>query len=314
VLLEELSAAAYFYEQLQFAQVRCSTIEVSVLESLQSRLVGGTSVRFEQRGHGPAMVLIHGLLGNSFNWRRVLDRFSELREVFALDMPGAGFSEYSPALDARLSAAAERLLAFLDVLGIKTCDLVGSSYGGTTAWMLAARHPERVRTLTLVSPANPWSRIGRKRLALLNIPGIGRLFPPMARLMTPLHRIFVKRMYGDRSRVTEETLRGYSLPLLRKGALDHAVKIARNWQFDMSELQQVLWKAANIPTLIVWGSKDRVVDPASAEILSRYFKQSRLVIMEGAGHLPYEECPEEFASIVGSFLEEYSPAQVLDGK
>ena len=280
----------------------------------QSLAVGGLSVRFERRGRGPALVLVHGLLGYSFSWRQVLDRFSQHREVFALDMPGAGFSESSPTLDAHLSAAADRLREFLDVLGIKSCDLVGSSYGGATSLLLATMNPERVHTLTMVSPANPWSRIGRKRLAALSLPAVSRVFPPLARLMTPLHRVFVRRMYGDRSRATADTLRGYSLPLLRMGTLEHAVKIARSWHSDMRELEQQLPKAANIPTLIVWGSKDRVVDPASAKTLSRCFKQSRTVVMEGAGHLPYEECPEEFASIVGSFLGEYSPVQVLDGK
>src|SRR5690242_15761191 len=103
----------------------------------QSRVVGGLSVRFDRRGQGPALVLVHGLLGYSFSWRRVLDRFSQQREVFAIDMPGAGFSECSPTLDAHLSAAAKRLLEFLDVVGINSCDLVGSSYGGATALLLA---------------------------------------------------------------------------------------------------------------------------------------------------------------------------------
>jgi len=264
--------------------------------------VAGKRISFERRRHGQATVLVHGLLGYSFSWRRVLDLFSEQREVFALDMPGSGFSEYSSSLDARLSAAAGRLLSFLDVVGIASCDLIGSSYGGTTSLLLAARHPERVRTLTLVSPANPWSRIGRKRLALLNMPGIQVVFPPLARWLKPLHRISVRRMYGDRSRVTAETLRGYSLPLVRRGTFEHAVKIAQNWRSDMRELQAALPSVADIPALIVWGSKDRVVDPTSAETLSRCFKRSRLVIMEGAGHLPYEESPEEFCSIVNTFL------------
>ena len=149
------------------------------------------------------------MLGYSFSWRRVLDRFSEQREVFAPDMPGSGFSEYSAALDARLSAAAERLLSFLDVVGIASCDLIGSSYGGTTSMLLAVTHPERVRTLTLVSPANPWSRIGRKRLALLNMPGMQAVFPPLARRLRPLHRISVQQCTAT-SRVTAETLHGYS--------------------------------------------------------------------------------------------------------
>jgi len=282
--------------------------------SAESRIIDGLTVRFEHRGRGPALALVHGLLGYSFSWRRVMELFSRDRQVFAIDMPGSGFSDCSPSLDCRLSSAAHRLLRCLDVLGIGSCDLLGSSYGGTTALMLSTMHPERVRTLTLASPANPWSRTGSKRLALLNLPGINRIFPPVARGVRPLHALFVRRMYGDRSRVTQETLRGYSLPLMREGVFEHAIKIARTWRADMRILQTALPSASGIPTLIVWGNRDRLVDPASAEILSRNFKLSRVVVLPGAGHLPYEECPQEFASTVGAFLAEYSPAQGLDGR
>jgi len=282
--------------------------------SQQSCVVNGLEVRFSCRGQGPALVLLHGLLGYSFSWRHVFEPLSREREVFTLDMPGSGFSECLASTDAHLSAAAERLLKFLDAMGISGCDLIGSSYGGTTALFLAATHPERIRTLTLVSPANPWSRIGRKRLALLGLPLAGMLFPPIARHLRLLHRYSIRRMYGDPLRLSAETLRGYSLPLAREGVFEHAVQIARNWHSDMRELEAALCSASSIPTLVVWGSKDKVVDPGSAETLRRCFKQSRVVFIDGAGHLPYEECPEEFASIVTSFLAEHSPAQVLAGK
>jgi pimeloyl-ACP methyl ester carboxylesterase len=280
----------------------------------QHRLVGGLSVQFQQSGEGPSLVLVHGLLGYSFSWRRVLDPLSRNRQVFALDMPCSGFSECVPSLDGTLSATAERLLLFLDALQITSCDLVGSSFGGTTALFLAAKHPERIRTLTLVSPANPWSRIGRTRLALLSIPFVGRGFPSLARAFRPIHHFSVARMYGDRSRLTQETLDGYSLPLMRKGVFEHAVRIAKSWRGSMAELQSLLPAAADIPTLIVWGTKDRLVEPASAQALARHFNECRTVLIEGAGHLPYEECPEQFASALNAFLAEYSPAQVLDGK
>lgn len=281
-------------------------------EDQGSLIVNGLTVRFERRGQGPALVLVHGLLGYSFSWRHVLAPLSKEREVFALDMPGSGFSECLATTDAHLSAAAERLLKFLDAMGIGVCDLVGSSYGGTTSLFLSATHPDRVRTLTLVSPANPWSRIGRKRLTLLSLPLAGMLFPPFARSIRSLHRSAIRRMYGDPSRVTSETLHGYSLPLRRKGVFEHAVRIAHNWHSDMAELERSLAGASDIPTLIVWGSKDRLVELSSAHILHRHLRRSRLTIMEGAGHLPYEECPEEFASLVNGFLAEHSP--VLDGK
>ena len=164
-----------------------------LIDSQQSFALNGLEVRFERRGNGPALVLVHGLLGYSFSWRRVLEPLSQEREVFALDMPGSGFSQCLANTDAHLSAAAERLLTFLDEIGIAACDLVGSSYGGTTALYLAATHPERIRTLTLVSPANPWSRIGRKRIALLGWPLAGLLFPSFARYIPALHRFSIRR-------------------------------------------------------------------------------------------------------------------------
>lgn len=229
--------------------------DYSMAGSPETAQVDGLAVRFERRGQGPAMVLVHGLLGYSFSWRRVLDVFSQQREVFAVDMPGSGFSQCSPALEAHLSAAAERLCRVLDALGVSSCDLVGSSYGGATSLLLAAKHPKRVRTLILVSPANPWSRIGGKRLALLSTPAIGSVFPAIARAVRPLHRISVRRMYGDPRRVSSETLKGYSLPLMRKGVFEHAVRITRNWRSDMRELEAALPIVSTIPTLLIWEAR-----------------------------------------------------------
>src|SRR5205085_11296483 len=99
-------------------------------------------------------------------------------------------------------------------------------------------------------------------------------------------------------------IRGYARPLGMPGRFEHAVKIVRTWSEDMRELEAVLPKILGIPTLFVWGSKDRVVDLHSAEYFGRHFKRLRTVVMSGAGHLPYEECPEEFCRIVADFLTE----------
>lgn len=259
-------------------------------------------IRFWRAGSGPALVLVHGLLGYSFNWRRVIPVLARQRGVFAPDMPGAGFSECWPGLDFRLIGAARRLLAFLDAAGIDSCDLVGSSYGGSTAVVVAGALPARIRSLVLVSPANPWSRIGRKRLALLKDPLIASLFPKLARAAHPLHKYFVRRMWGDPSIITKETLDGYILPLMRPGVFEHAVKIAQTWHTDMEKLELNLPQIAGIPTLLVWGSKDRVVDLRSAECMAERLPRARVAIVEGAGHLPYEENPEEFSRIVCDFL------------
>jgi pimeloyl-ACP methyl ester carboxylesterase len=121
-------------------------------------------------------------------------------------------------------------------------------------------------------------------------------------------------MYGDPNRVTAETLRSYSLPLKRPGVFEHAVRIAKNWRSDMNQLQAAMPTATEVPTLVLWGRKDRLVDIGSAEQIATNFRISETRVIEGAGHLPYEEVPEEFCEPVLEFLKIHSPAQVLDGK
>jgi pimeloyl-ACP methyl ester carboxylesterase len=266
--------------------------------------VGGLKVRFWRAGSGPAVVLLHGLLGYSFSWRHAIPILARNATVFAPDMPGAGLSDCGTNLDCRLSSAAGRVLGFMDAVEISSCDLVGSSYGGTTAPIVAELAPGRVRSLILVSPANPWSRNGRKRLKLLRNPAIAWIFPKLARPMRGLHSYFVRRMYGDPSKITRETIRGYARPLGMPGRFEHAVRIVRTWNEDMRQLEGILPRISTVPTLLVWGSKDRVVDLESAEYLGRHFQNVRTAVMSGAGHLPYEECPEEFCRIVADFLGE----------
>ncbi|HEX3740482.1 MAG TPA: alpha/beta fold hydrolase [Terriglobales bacterium] len=262
----------------------------------------GLQIRFLHAGTGPALVLVHGLLGYSFNWRKVIPILAAGRRVIAPDMAGAGFSECRPDLDFSLLGSAKRLIAFLDAAGVTCCDLVGSSYGGSTTLMMAAMARSRVRSLILVAPANPWSQIGRKRVLLLQNPLVASLFPKLARGLSPVHSYWVRRMWGDPQKVSKETLEGYARPLRRPGVFEHAVNIVRTWQPDMREMQAALAEVAGIPSLLIWGSKDRVVDIQSAEPLAKELGGARVAVIEGAGHLPYEECPAEFSQVLQEFL------------
>jgi pimeloyl-ACP methyl ester carboxylesterase len=264
--------------------------------------VDGLRVRYLHAGHGSPLVLVHGLLGYSANWRRVIPLFAQHYEVFTPDLPGSGLSECGNHLDCRLPAAAGRLLGFLDAVGIKQCDLIGSSYGGATALIAASLQPSRFKRLVLVSPANPWSRSGRKRLFMLRLPVVRSLFPPVGRWAGPMQRYFLRRMYGDPSLLTEETIASHLVSILRVGILEHGVGIVRTWSEDMRTMREALPNVAKLPTLLVWGSRDRTVNPASVQPLSQQFDSAQVEIIEGAGHLPYEECPEKFTQIVLNFL------------
>ena len=264
--------------------------------------VEGLRVRYLRAGSGPPLVLLHGLVGYSFSWRFNLAALQRHATVFAVDMPGMGYSDRSPSLDCGLAAAAGRVLRFFDAVKIESADVLGTSHGGGLAMMVAAMAEGRVRRLILVAPVNPWSRHGRLLAPLLaRLPGGGRLQPVVVRLGL-LHRFLLRRQYADPRRISPGTLEGYLSAFRTPGTLDYARRVLHGWRGDLRELERILPRLAHIPTLLIWGSRDGVVSPASARPLLRNFARAELVTLEGAGHVPYEEVPEEFNRAVIGFL------------
>ena len=261
-------------------------------------------MRYQRSGSGPPLLLLHGLLGYSFSWRFVVPMLAQQATVYAVDMPGAGFSERPADLDCCLKACAERLLRFLDVVELESCDLLGTSQGGAVAMMAAAIAPERVRRLILVNPVNPWSVRGQWRANFLSSRPITPLFLRLAPHLTLTHGIILRRLFGDPRRIRPGTLEGYSAPFALPGAFINTLAVLRSWNRDLQQLQSTLPQINHIPTLMVWGSADRAVRPESAHELLKQFENCRLVMLKGVGHLPYEEVPEEFNRAVAEFLKQ----------
>jgi pimeloyl-ACP methyl ester carboxylesterase len=84
--------------------------------------------------------------------------------------------------------------------------------------------------------------------------------------------------------------------------LEHALSIVRTWTSDLQELEGLLPKLASVPALLMWGSKDPAVYASSMAPLARHFTNVQTVVFPGVGHLPYEECPEEFNRALIEFL------------
>jgi pimeloyl-ACP methyl ester carboxylesterase len=267
----------------------------------------GARIRYLRAGSGPALILVHGLLGYSFSWRYTMPALAPYATVYAPDMMGAGFSDRPAGLDHSMRGTARRLLRFIKQLGISSFDLLGTSHGGAVAMMAAAECLSgdaglHLRRLVLVAPVNPYSAHGR-RLA----PFVGSRFGTALFRLTSAHMRFSypywhARMYGDRSRIPTGTLEGYMAPLAKPGLFEHALSIVRTWTEDLRELEETLPRLASIPTLLMWGGKDSAVYASSAAPLAKYFPRSQSIIFPGIGHLPYEECPEEFNRALIEFL------------
>jgi pimeloyl-ACP methyl ester carboxylesterase len=255
----------------------------------------------------PPLILVHGLLGYSFSWRFTMPALAPYAAVYAPDMMGAGFSDRPVGLDHSMRGTAKRLLRFVRNLGISSFDLLGTSHGGAVAMMAAAEclgddAGLRVRRLVLVAPVNPYSAHGR-RLA----PFIGSKFGTALFRLTSAHMRFSypywhARMYGDHGCIPPGTLEGYMAPLATPGLFEHALSIVRTWTEDLRELEATLPTLASVPTLLMWGGNDSAVYASSAVPLAKYFSNSRLIVFPGVGHLPYEECPEEFNRALIEFL------------
>jgi pimeloyl-ACP methyl ester carboxylesterase len=262
----------------------------------------GARMRFLRSGDGPPLLLLHGLLGYAFSWRYAIPVLARQATVHAVDMLGVGFSDRPSGLDGSLRACAERLLLFMDSVGVESCDLLGTSHGGAVSMMAAALAPERFRRLVLVAPVNPWSRRGAWMARFLSSRPVAPIFLRLIPYLEFTHAYLLRRLYGDPRRIRPGTLEGYDAPFAIPGLFEYSLRILRTWDGDLDQLRSLLPRIAHIPTLLLWGSVDPAVTPASAVPLSKQFEICQVEFFDGVGHLPYEEVPEEFNHAVAEFL------------
>jgi pimeloyl-ACP methyl ester carboxylesterase len=264
----------------------------------------GHRMHYRKGGTGPPLLLIHGLVAYSFSWRFNLPALARQFTCYAVDLLGMGDSERPVGIDVSPRALAAGLVAFMQAQGCEPWSVIGSSHGGGVAMWVARLAREAgipLRRLVLVAPINPWSSHGRRLAPFAAHPWTAAVVRASRFAYVPVRRATFRRMYGDPSRVTEETLAGYARPLRTKGTVAHCLALLKDWIHNVDELEEVM-RAIEVPTLLVWGTKDRLVYLSSASRIVETMPHARLVTIEGTGHLPYEERPEEFNAAVIPFL------------
>lgn len=262
--------------------------------------VDGMRFFYSKAGRGPALVLVHGLVGSSRNWERNIQFLARFRTVYALDLANMGASERVRGIDPGLEATADRLAAAMDALGVQRADVAGHSHGGAISMMLAARHPGKVRRLVLFAPANPFCDFCQPLIRFYQT-RLGVAFAYLVpRLPRALHRAALSRMYGDPKRVHRGALEGYT-DGMNAGTVRHILGIVGTWTRDMNVLREVLGAVSILPTLLIWGERDRAVGVRSGERLAELLG-ARLMVIPGAGHLPFAETPDVCNRAVRAWL------------
>ncbi|MHB8449726.1 MAG: alpha/beta fold hydrolase [Mycobacteriales bacterium] len=266
----------------------------------------------------PPAVFVHGLGGNATNWTDLMTLVADRVDGHALDLPGFGFSAPPPRGRYALREHADAVAAYLDgpLAESDPVHLVGNSLGGAVAILVAARRPERVASLVLLSPAVP-NLVPSTFDALL----IAAVLPPvvgvvgqhlLARWLPRVRmRAMFRAVYADPSRVSAARL-AEAFAEYRRHEADRWADAA----FTRSLRGLVatylpghpdwLWLASQrvrCPTLLLWGREDHLVSYRLGPALARLIGHATLRVLDGAGHMPELEDPERIAGELRAFLD-----------
>ena len=257
--------------------------------------VGAQRWVYVSAGKGPLIVLLHGFTGSKENWLPLMRRLAKTHRVIAPDLPGWGESSREAGADYGPNAQVERLALFLRALGEKPALVVGHSMGGQFTGLLAARHPDLVGPIVLMSSAGVRFKdndFGRDVLAGRN--------PFEVRTRAELHR-YLRIVFDDPPFVPwpadEAMVRKRRADIgFEQGVLDHIGRgpEAFSLQAELGTIKS--------PVLLLWCRDDRVIDFSSAAIFSAGLHDSRTVLLDGCGHMPMMAKPDEVARSVLGFV------------
>jgi pimeloyl-ACP methyl ester carboxylesterase len=280
-------------------------------------VLNGVTWKYWHAGSGPTLLLIHGFMGYSFSWRFNVEPLARYFSIYAIDLPGCGFSMRSDVLPGSLAGDAEAMLSFMEHLGIEQANVLGTSRGGGVAIALTALAAQRgrsecIRRVILNAPINPWSKNGLFLTRLLATAIGGMYVVHLAPRMPFMLNRYFKGLYGDPKRIVAGSMEGYKAGLQPMGSFEHLLRIVRSWHGDLKYVEDSLPLIGDVPTLLLWGELDSAVYLESAYELQRRLKNSAVEVMDGIGHLPYEEAPDDFNRIVCDFFLRNEPPTALE--
>lgn len=246
------------------------------------------------------IVLLHGTSASLHTWDGWTQQLARERRVVRVDLPGFGLTGPQPDADYRVARYVEFVTALLDSLGIEHCVLAGNSFGGWIAWETALAHPARVQALVLVDAAGyPLESqsvpLGFRIARVPVLSGLMRSVLPRGVIESSL-----RNTYGNPSRVTPALVDRYYELTLREG---NRAALAQRFAAGRSAAAPERIRELQLPTLILWGGKDRLIPPRYAEQFHRDIAGSRLVMFPELGHVPQEEDPAATVAAVRAFLQ-----------
>ena len=275
--------------------------------------IHGHRIAYRSGGRGPVLLLLHGIAGSSQTWIPAMDLLQEGFTVVAPDFVGHGHSD-RPSGDYSLGSFANWMRDLLTVLDIERVTVVGQSFGGGVAMQFAYQFPDRCERLVLVDAGG----LGRDVSWVLRLVTL-----PAAEYVLPVVFPSFARQWGDRAARLAERLGVRNASAVEVWhsyrsltEVEHRRAFVRTMRSVIDPGGQTvsamdrLYLTEHIPTLIVWGERDRIIPVAHAYEALKAAPHSRLEVMPGLGHFPQSEDPATFVDILTDFMETTEPGLV----
>jgi len=274
----------------------------------------------DQPGGGRIPLLaVHGLGGSAGDWAPLMAELAADCDTAAVDLPGFGQSPPPDDGDYSPHAHASAVIDLLQAAGGHPTALIGNSLGGVVATLVAARRPDLVTHLVLVSPALPGLALGseRARVVALAVPGLVRVLSRAARSLSLEEQVdaLLAVVMADPADLPPQLRAAAVAAAAERATLPYATDaLVRSARGLVTATLRVgagaLWAGATrvvAPTLVIYGGQDRLVPPAVRSARSR-FPDATVVVMPRVGHVAMLERPALVAGLVRTHLGAAAPA------
>ena len=263
---------------------------------LQRAHVDGFDLPYLEGGKGEVLLLIHGFGGDKDNFTRIARFLTPHYRVIIPDLPGFGDATRNLKASYTMAEQVGRIHGLVTQLGITRLHMGGNSMGGFIAAQFAAPYGHMLASVWLLDPGG--TRASHSSAMLLNYEKTGK------------NPLLVEKVSDFNETIRATTHKTPFLPgfarqtLGRRAVADLELHTHIMRQMAESPLLENTFKPMETPALIVWGAEDQILNPAGAESFRLLFPNSRVIIMEGIGHLPMAEAPEQTAKDYLAFRQE----------
>lgn len=253
------------------------------------------AVRYVDRGAGDAVVLVHGFGAAIESWGGTVDALARTHRVLALDARGFGLSSRAEG-DYTIEALSDDIVEAMDARGIERASVVAHSWGSAVTLALALRHPERVERL-VITDGLVFDGQRNWFVRTAQVPVLGEAL--VGAFWTAQLDLRLEESYADPTVLAFEDVQRVRKMLELRGSRAAGLAVVRTMRLaDYS----ARYGDIDVPTLVIWGDADAITPPAWAERLGRELPNSRVELIEAAGHFPMLEAPARYQALVQEFL------------